>query len=243
MTIDINITKKLPEKPIVIEAFPSKGYVSTIAASYMIKQLGMEYAGFIHSNDLEAVTVVHESTPMRPIRIYTKDNLVLIFSEIMIPMEMIHDFSEKMAEWINKIDTKEIILLANIMGVTSEDTHEIFGIGCGKESIKKLKDADVKMLEEGVLTGMSSSIMIRCMEAGLDSIALMVETRYIPDVLAASNMLNILNKVVGVNIDVAGLENTGKEIEGQVKNFLEQFKNAQEGQQKLSELSKLPMYR
>jgi uncharacterized protein len=237
----IKLNKKPPINPVVIEAFPSKGYVSTIAASYMIKKLDMELIGYIRSQDLEAVTVVHENMPMWPIRIYSKDNLVLIFSEIMIPLKLIHSFSEYIADWIGQIKAEEVILLANIMGIHSEgDDHRIYGIACGGNSLEKLKDAGVKLLDEGVLTGMSSSLMLRCMEKGMPSLALMVETHYVPDVLAASSMLTILNKILDIEIDVKGLEETGKEIEKQVMNFLEQFKKAQEGHQQLSEL---PMYR
>ncbi|MFH1403674.1 MAG: PAC2 family protein [Candidatus Altiarchaeota archaeon] len=235
--------KRIPKNPVIIEAFPSKGYVSTIAGSYMIKKLGMEYVGYIHSNDLEAVTVVHDKKPMRPIRIYQKDNLVLIFSEIMIPLEMIHDFSEDISEWIKEVKPSKIILLANIMGINTEKDHEIFGVACGEESLKNLGEAEVKMLDEGVLTGMSSSLMLRCMDNGFSTIALMVETRYIPDVLAASSILKILNKILGLEIDIKGLEDTGKDIEGQVKNLMEQFKTAHEGHEELKDMSNLPMYR
>ena len=47
MTVNICIEKDLPEDPVLIEAFPSRGYVSTLASNHMIKKLEMEQVGYI----------------------------------------------------------------------------------------------------------------------------------------------------------------------------------------------------
>jgi len=76
MTTKIEIKRGLPKNPIVIEGFPSMGFVSTIATRYMMDELRMEQIGCIKSDRVQSIAVVHDSTPMHPIRIYGKDNLV-----------------------------------------------------------------------------------------------------------------------------------------------------------------------
>lgn len=72
MTTKVVINKSIPENSIIIEAFPSKGFVSTIAANHMIMELGMKPIGYIESDRIPSITIIHDSEPQRPIRIYAK---------------------------------------------------------------------------------------------------------------------------------------------------------------------------
>ncbi|MEK6977105.1 MAG: PAC2 family protein, partial [Candidatus Hydrothermarchaeota archaeon] len=55
---------------LVVVGFPTVGLVSTIAANYVVTSLGLERIGAVYSNSFPPATVVHEATPMPPVRIY-----------------------------------------------------------------------------------------------------------------------------------------------------------------------------
>jgi uncharacterized protein len=241
MTVKVNISGELPQSPVVIEAFPSKGYVSTLAANHLIKQLGMDLVGHIESDKLSAIAVVHDSKPMHPIRVYAKDELILIFSELMIPFSLVHEFTTSIGDWFRELNPKSAILLASVPGISTEKEHEILAVSTDERVKDLLSRLDVKEMDEGVLTGMSSSLMIKCCGFKIPATSLMVETNYIPDVLAAASLLKILSGVLGLDVNVDDLTKTGKEIEKKFKETLEQLKK---GQQNIREIHQdLTMYR
>jgi uncharacterized protein len=240
MVTEIKIRKELPENPIIIEAFPSKGFVSTIAAKYMLDELNMEAIGCMRSDKIQSIAVVHDSTPMYPIRIYLKDNILLIFSEVNVPFQHVGEFSEVLSSWFREVKPKQIILLAGIAGISTDKEHEIFGITTDPELKEKLRKLKVEEIDEGMLTGISSDLLLDCIENKIPVVSLMAETRYTPDPLGAASMLKILNGLLGLNIDMEKLVEKGEEIEKMFENISEQMKKGIDDTKKMSEYS--PMY-
>lgn len=241
MSTKVVITKAdIPKNPVVIEAFPSKGFVSTIVANHMIKELDMEQIGYIESDRTPSITIIHNSKPQRPVRIYSKKNLLLIFSELIAPLEIIPEFSKSLVKWFEEVKPKQLILLAGISGIETEKEHEILGVATDEESKKKLKKLNVSEIEEGMLTGISSELFMYCFERGIPSISLMTETHYIPDPFAAASMLKILNGLLGIDVETENLTETGKQIEKSFREIAEQLKRGKEGYKKMEGLS--PMY-
>ncbi|MBD3388025.1 MAG: hypothetical protein GF416_03160 [Candidatus Altiarchaeales archaeon] len=241
MSVNVNAPKDLPKGAMVIEAFPSRGYVSTLAANQLIKKLEMDMVGHIECDKLDAIAVVHDGQPLHPIRIYHKDNLIVIFSELMIPFNLVHEFTAAIGDWFKELQPESAILLASVPGVSTEKEHEIMNVSTDEGMKKKLKKMKVKGMDEGVLTGMSSSLMIKCCAHDIPATSLMVETSYIPDVLAAASLLEIIGGLLDMEIDVDELMEAGHEIE---KKFKETLKQIHQGQENYHEIHQLQsMYR
>ncbi len=240
MVTELKFKKKLPKNPLVIEAFPSKGFVSTIAAKYMIDELGMEVVGCIRSDKVQSIAVVHDSTPMYPIRIYMKDDIVLLFSEVNVPFQYVGEFTEAISRWFRDIKPREVLLLAGISGRSTEKKHEIFGITSDKKIRKKLRKLDVVDLVEGMLTGVSSDLLLFCMDEGIPVTSLMVETNYTPDPLGSASMLKIISQLLDVDIDTKKLVEKGQEVEKMFYELSDQMKKGMEDTKEMSGYS--PMY-
>lgn len=238
--IVIHEGKKIPKNAIVIEGFPSKGFVSTIAARYMIDELGMKVIGCIESDKLRSVAVIHDSTPMRPIRIYSDGEIIVIFSEVMIPVPYVQEFSEALTSWLKEIKPSKVVLLAGISGRETDKEHDILGIANTSELNKKLEKMDVTKIEEGMLTGISSELLLYCMENNIPSVSLMAETERTPDPMASASMIEILDKLLELGIDTKRLIDEGKKIEETFNEVTEQFKRGKEGYREMDDYS--PMY-
>jgi uncharacterized protein len=241
MTVKIVTDGKIPADSVVVEAFPSRGYVSTLAANHLIRQLKMDLVGHIECDKLDAVAVVHDGKPMHPIRIYSKGGLVVLFSELIIPLNLVHEFTSELGAWFGSVKPKRAVLLASVPGVESKAEHEILSVTTDPEMKAKIRRLGVREMEEGVLTGMSSSLMIHCCSFDIPATSLMVETTYIPDVLAAASLLKILAELLEVNVDLDELDKAGKEIEQKFRDNLEQMKIGQENYRELHQ--HMPMYR
>ena len=225
----------------MVEGFPSKGFVSTITANYMIRELDMELVGYIESDELSSITVIKDSKPLRPIRIYTKGSIVLIYSEIMVPFKSIPEISRAINSWIEELKPRQVILMAGISGAEAEQKgHQILGVASDEKLARKLGEMKVTLVKDGVLTGVSSNILMHCVEKRIPVAGLMVETECTPDALAAASMLDILNGLLGISINSQMLRRMGKDIEEDFRKIMKQMKKGREGYVKMEECG--PMY-
>jgi len=241
MAVRVKMTGEFPKDATVIEAFPSRGYVSTLATNHMIKQMEMEQIGHMECDKLDAIAVVHDGLPKHPIRIYAKNKIIIVFSELIIPFNLTHEFTTAMDEWFGELNPRSAIFLASIPGVETDKEHEILAVSTDERISKKIEGLTIKKMDEGVLTGISSSLMLKCVSRGIPATSLMVETSYIPDVLAASSLLDILAKIVDIDVDVKELVKAGKQIETKFKQNMDQMKKGQENYNTLHQQS--AMYR
>lgn len=240
MAIEIKLIKDVVENPTVIEGFPSKGFVSTIATKYMIDDLDMELIGYVKSDSIRSLAVVHNSKAMHPVRIYAKGNIILIFSEITVPITDTGEFADAFREWFLKIKPEKVILLAGITGKGIEKEHEIFGVASTPKLNELMKKLDINMIGEGMLVGISSDILLNCMDDNIPAISLMAETEYTPDPLGAASMLRMLNTILDLDIQIDKLVDKGKEIEEEFKDIAEQLKRGKKSHKEMDGFS--PMY-
>ena len=241
MAVRVVLNEDAPKNAKVIEAFPSRGYVSTLSTNHMIKQLDMRQIGHIECDKLDAIAVVHEGLPKHPIRIYAKDDIVVIFSELIVPFNLTHDFTLAIDEWFKILKPSSAIFLASIPGVESDKEHEILSVSTDPDVKPRIESLGIKRMDEGVLTGISSSLMLKCVNQNIPATSLMVETSYIPDVLAASSLLNILSKILDLDIKVDQLVKAGKQIESKFKVNMAQMSKGQQNYDELHQQS--AMYR
>jgi uncharacterized protein len=234
------VKSRIPSSPIVVEAFPSKGFVSTIAANQIIREMGMKLVGFIDSEEMEGIAVIRDSHPVRPMRVYQKDRIFLLYSEVMVPFNSIAKVSSAINSWLDRIKPKKVVLMAGITGIENYGSHEIVGLASSPELAKELEALKVRILKDGVLTGVASSILIHCTEKKIPAVGLMAETQYTPDAVAAASMLELLNKLLKTNINHEELKRMGKDVEEEFRKVIKQMKKGREGYGKLEENG--PMY-
>ncbi len=70
---------------VVVEGFPDVGLAGTLAASYLVEQLKLDEVGHVESKLFPPVMVLHKGVISDPFRIFAKDNLVVITSEMAVP--------------------------------------------------------------------------------------------------------------------------------------------------------------
>jgi uncharacterized protein len=150
------------------------------------------------------------------------------------------EISDSITEWLSKIKPREIILLAGISGKVTEEGHEILGLATTSELNEKLKEIGVKEVDEGMLTGISSNLLLYCYEREIPTISLMAETKYTPDPLAAASMLQVLNRLLNLNIDTERLIKEGEEIERMFREITDELKRGKDHYKQMEGFS--PMY-
>ncbi len=104
-----------------------------------------------------------------------------------------------------------------------------------------MRGIDVTAVEEGVLSGISSDLILFCFDNRIPTVSLMAETEYTPDPMAAVSMLKVLNKLLDLDINTERITKEGKEIEAVFKKVTDEIKRSRENHAEMDDLSP-PMY-
>ncbi len=84
---------------ILLLGFPGNGLIGTFTVSYLISHLQMRLIGDINHPDMPPTLFVENGEILSPIRIYQKDNLYAIISDVPIFPEVAHEFVSSIAEF------------------------------------------------------------------------------------------------------------------------------------------------
>ncbi|MEM3031166.1 MAG: proteasome assembly chaperone family protein [Candidatus Micrarchaeia archaeon] len=228
-------------KPLLIEGFPGIGLVGTIAASYLVEKFEMEPLGYIVSERFPPIAAVHDYLPLHPARIYKsrKLNLIVLFSEFIVPLSTVHDLACEILSWSKKRGIREIISMGGI-GIKGEQ-DEVFGIATNKELLKRLEAAGVQLIKEGATTGVSGVLMAEAAAQNFPAVSLLAEAK--PEYLdprGAAMVLDAVRDLTGLPIETKELLSEAKNIESKIKEILEHAKTAHQKYRETGELG--PMY-
>ena len=211
----------------LIEGFPGAGLVGPMTSSYMIEKLEMNYIGYIESDSFPPIAIVHDKTPMFPVRIYKDDKhkLVVLISEFIIPPALVYPLTDALLEFIK---THGITHIISVDGTPSEkQSDKVFAIGSNADTAKRISASDLRPITNGVLAGVSSILLVRGMELGLDVIDILVVVNpAIMDPKYAENAIMALKKLIGIDINTDELEQESKEIQAKVKEAMKNTKNS-----------------
>jgi len=117
------------ENPIIIEGVPDIGLVGSIAVSHMVAEQNFEEVGYIKSDLFPPVMVVHDRKVLNPVRIFQKEKLIAILSEIPIDPKAGFILSKRLTEWYKEKGAQLIISISGtpIQERIDIDEPQVFG--------------------------------------------------------------------------------------------------------------------
>jgi uncharacterized protein len=231
----------------VIDGFPSVGLVSTITANYLIGILQMEQIGILDSIHFPTVSVVRNSEPLNPVRIYAKTKLtedepqvVVFISEFQPPPNLIKMIASTMLDWMVEQGCKLLIspegLVIDRGEVNDEEEEakpnnieelEAYGIGSTANARNLLGEHEIQQFQEGVISGVAGVLLNEGKRRGFDVISLLAEARpNYPDARAAARVIEAIDKILlHMNIDVKPLYREAEGIEARIMSMQQQAKS------------------
>jgi uncharacterized protein len=215
------------KNPLVIGGFPGIGLVGNIACQHIIEELGMKYMGSIDSRYFPPLAVLFNGIVYMPVRIYesAKKEIVVIISDIPIHPTASYDISKVLADWMQAINTKNVVSIAGIATATGE--RRVFGGATNAELLEKIKDK-TEVFQVGTISGISGSIMTESYLRGLPAVSLLGETLGPnPDPRAAVEVIKVLNNIFGLEIDTDKLLSQAEQIELELSKLAEQVKTTE----------------
>lgn len=138
--------------------------------------------------------------------------------------------SEQLLDLITKFKISNIYSLASYVTGTFVNEPKIYGTATNPDIVKSFRSFNISTLDNGNITGMNGLILGLGKLRGIEGICLLGETSgYVIDAKASKNLLEILNKVLGIKINMDEMNKRSKDTEILIKN-LEQQIMAKSGQ-------------
>ena len=237
----------------VIDGFPSVGLVSTITANYLIGILQMEQIGILDSIHFPTVSVVRNSEPLNPVRIYAKTKMkegekqvVVFISEFQPPPNLIKLIAGTILDWMVEqgcnllISPEGLVIDRGEISGDDEDEEEgdgeggnnniedleAYGIGSTENARKLLGEFKIQQFQEGVISGVAGVLLNEGKRRGFDVISLLAEARpNYPDARAAARVIEAIDKILlHMDIDVKPLYREAEGIEARIMSMQQQAK-------------------
>jgi uncharacterized protein len=228
--MEIKLFKK-PKGVTIVTGFPGFGLVGTIATEFLLDHLDAEQIGKIWMDQLPAMIAVHEGKLVEPLGIFyhKRKNLVIIHG-----VTAIKGLEWKIADAVMKIALElkatEILCLEGVGSLQKTKEPNVFYFANRKETKRMLKKADCKDLNEGIIMGVTGSILIRADK--MDKACIFAETQSnLPDSNAAAKVVQVLDKYLGLKVDYKPLIQQAAKFEEKLKGIMQKGNDAEKMQQ------------
>ena len=231
---------------LVINCFPSVGFVSSIVAHYLIDKLELRLVGGVNHSKLPPMCLVQDGKPLPPLRFYTGepickldkcDKIILIISEVKIENQIKMSLARSLIDWT--VDSKSgISIMIDSFTKGDSEGHTILdddnidttmlGIGSTDSAIKMLKDIGLPLLKHGLVGGMTGVMLGESRRRGIDSLAILAESnggpmkgQPFPDARAAARIIECLDGLLpAIHLDPEPLLEEAKRIEKQIRDMM-----------------------
>jgi len=228
-----------------IVGLPDVGLVGLIAVSHIIHSLEMPEVGHFESDILPPIVVIHKGDPKAPFRVYSKEKLAIITSEVPFSTATLPMLARAIVDWAK---SKEVELLISVSGTAVQNRLDIenpavYGIGASSAEKQLLGKADIEPLEEGFMVGPHALILKECQKKNIPNVVLLAQSHYqYPDPGAAASIISALNKLLNLNVDTKQLLEQAEEIRLKTRELMQRTQRSMQGMQKTQEQEFPAMY-
>ncbi|NLN09168.1 MAG: proteasome assembly chaperone family protein [Methanoculleus thermophilus] len=219
----------------VLIGFPGSGLVGSIALQYLVEQMEFEQIGSITSKYFPPVALMTRGVVNAPVRLYDKDHLTAIVSDVPIHPMICYEVANGIMNWLTQFDIREIVTIAGI--ITNEPEKRVFGVATNRQILERVLD-ETTILPMGSISGIAASILMECKTRAIPGIGLLGETVNTPDPRSSAATIDVLNKIYGLNLDIKPLLEQAVEIEAAMAQIAEQVQKTETAPRR----EQLPMY-
>jgi uncharacterized protein (TIGR00162 family) len=214
-TVIKELTKAELKNPILIEGLPGLGLVGKIATLYLIKQLKAQKLAYLYSPHFPYFVLVSKKGSVRLLRgtfyFWKNDkgesDLILFTGDSQAQtIEGQYEISNSILDFAQKYGVKLIITIGGYRVET--DNPRVVAAATSQSLLNKALQANAVISPMGSpIVGTAGLILGLAPFRRIEALCLLGETRgYLPDPKAAKSVLEVLLKILGVNIDLASLD-------------------------------------
>ncbi len=215
-----------------MEGLPDIGLVGVIASSYLIETLNLKPIAIIKSQLMPPVQVVHNGVIAEPIKVFGNDSILVISSEVPVPLALITPLGKALAQWFSE---KKIDILISLNGYPSQkriDQNEpnVVAVTNNPTLIGTIKQKNIEILDNGFISGIFALLMNELATRGTNAVALISQAyENYPDPGAAAAALKAMSELINIKIDLKPLLDKADEMRLNMSNLVRQTTAQKQG--------------
>lgn len=233
-------TSSHEERPeVAVIGLPDVGLVGSISTSYLANHLKAKEIGYVDSELLPALMVLHDGVPKEATRIYASPEAYILVAETPLPPNLTALLIKAVMGWLSVRGVKEVFSLGGIVAGNRFELEkpESFVVTSDSSKRDKMRAAGLSVMDEGVIVGPFALVMRESMRLGITSTIILSQAfPDIPDPEAASSALDTLSKIGGPKVDLEALRQMGNEIKLRTKELAKRAKAYSEEPEKSYDL-------
>ncbi|MCD6474317.1 MAG: proteasome assembly chaperone family protein [Thermoplasmata archaeon] len=210
------------KEPILIEGLPGVGNVGKLAAEHLIDEIKAKKFAEVYSNDFPPQVLINDDGTIKLVRneLYywkgkDKQLIILVGDYQGLSARGQYMLAQAILDIVEKYGTKMIFTLGGYGTGVEVEKPRVTGAATHIEIVKKLKKYGVNFKDEpgGGIIGASGLLLGLGMLRGMKGACLMGETAgYIVDPNSARQVLEVLTRYLGLDINFAKLEEKALEV-------------------------------
>jgi len=211
-----------------------------IAVSHIVSSLKLPEIGYVKSEILPPVAVLHGGLPHAPIRLFGDGELIAVLSETAVPASAIRPLADLLVNWTKSKNVSKVILVSGITEPTRPtiETPKVFGAASDPDTLRELSDIGISIMSEGFIVGPHAVILQECAERGIPAVVLLSQSFYnLPDPQSAAMIIGVLNRLLDMKVDASSLIEKGEEIRLRARDVMRRTQTEMERMRKSQELA------
>ncbi len=246
--MEIQFHKK-PEmnKPKMLVGLPGMGMVSKNTVASFIELLKPELFADIHVPHLSPSLAIFDKGLVVPMerdeslfKFYysSEKNIILFTGEMQFGfLTQDNELAEKIVEVAKlcDVDTIYTVIATHVEGYVEDP--QVFGIATSQELLDYLKTESVEIAEGNMqIAGVNGLVIEYAQRMGINGIALLSETAFPQalDIKACYAGLKKASELLGIEIDLAGIEEEARKFEEGFKKYMKEMQDKKSSEEDLS---------
>jgi uncharacterized protein len=209
--------------PVLVEGLPGVGHVGKLVAEHLLEELDGEPVRRVYSEHFPPQVDIDEgraklaSAELHAVEADGRDLLVLTGDHQAQDAAGHYRLTDRFLDIAAEFDVERVFALGGVPTGELIDEYDVIGAATADESIEELEDAGVEFREgepAGGIVGVSGLLLGLAERRDLPAACLMGETSgYLVDPKSARAVLEILEDIVGFEVDFDSLEERADEME------------------------------
>jgi len=238
----MKISKITSQENILLVGFPSNGLVGTFTISYLIHNLDMKQIGEIDHLDIPPTLFIEDGEILSPIRIYKKNNIFVIISDLPLDPNLAYGFAESILEYCKKNDIQKIIIVSGMETINNDPKEpKIYGLVTHQSLEEILYTNQISKFLTGSIFGTDAAIITVFRKSKIPTLILYAECHpFFPDPEASIIAIMTLAKVLNIEVDTTDIQKKMERLRIQHRNLMEETIHALQQQQLENQPSRPP---
>jgi uncharacterized protein len=236
------VSQSKKKENILLVGFPSNGLIGTFTISYLVKTLKMKQIGEIEMPELSPVLFIENGEIFGPIRIYKKENLFVIMSDIPFPIKIAHLFAKSVIEVAKRNKINKTIIISGLQSLDTENKNpKVFGLVTHKSLEIVLYENVIPKFLSGTIFDTDAVVISALRRSNIPTIMLYAECHPLfPDPIASVRAITIISKILKIQIDVKDIEKKLEHLRIEHRKLMQQTIDAFYQDQEAEPRKKMP---